>query len=72
MQRDSVAGMEKRIVNKVRVTSLELQNSLQVTPQYIDEAVKLNQLFAIGENYYPAFYAYVRLDRCLMEEVCGL
>ncbi|WP_295751580.1 hypothetical protein [Undibacterium sp.] len=74
MYKDSITALKKHIENKVLVTSKELQDLLQVTPRFIDDAVRDNRLFEIagpaGEKYYPAFYADVSLDRHSIEKVC--
>jgi hypothetical protein len=74
MYAESLIALKERIENKVLITSKELQDLLQVTPLFISDAERSNRLFSIagpaGENYYPAFYADVSLDRGSIEEVC--
>jgi hypothetical protein len=74
MYAESLIALKERIENKVLITSKELQDLLQVTPLFISDAERSNRLFSIagpaGENYYPAFYADVSLDRRSIEEVC--
>jgi hypothetical protein len=69
----SAAALLSRIERKELLTSAELQDALKIRPQFINNAVKSNRLFALlgpsDEHYYPAFYVDPSLDRRAIEKV---
>jgi hypothetical protein len=69
---DAMTGRRELAAAREVVTAKALSDRLQVSPQALSKATRLNRMFTVevdGERLYPAFFADPDLDRQQLETV---
>jgi hypothetical protein len=69
---DAMAGRRELAAAREVVSAKALSDRLQVSPQALSKATRLNRMFTVevdGERLYPAFFADPELDRQQLETV---